>query len=89
MWAGLQHPHILPLHGFCLSDALDRAWLLSPLATLGDINKYVTATQADQLRRLQLVRPLSDTLALVPDTDILILFQRSSSLRKLSAICTP
>lgn len=77
MWAGLQHPHILPLLGFCLSDALDTAWLLSPLATLGDINQYVAATQADQIRRLQLVRPLGDRLTTTLEAKILILFQSS------------
>ncbi|KAG8906491.1 hypothetical protein FRB99_006806 [Tulasnella sp. 403] len=37
VWANLDHPNVSPLLGFHLNVKLDEAWLVSPLASKGNI----------------------------------------------------
>lgn len=55
VWATLQHPNILPLSGFCLSDDFTRAWLISPYESRGNICTYVEKEKPDLKRRIELV----------------------------------
>lgn len=56
VWSNLNHPNILPFEGFCLSESLETAWLISPYEPGGNLATYVQETEPspDEATRLQL-----------------------------------
>ncbi|KAG8953579.1 hypothetical protein FRC00_006221 [Tulasnella sp. 408] len=62
VWAGLQHPHILPLLGFYLGDDYKSAMLISEYMDHGDLKNYIAKVKPPLDERLSLVRDLTDGL---------------------------
>ncbi|KAG9000191.1 hypothetical protein FRB94_005635 [Tulasnella sp. JGI-2019a] len=54
-WSKLQHPNILPLLGFYLSNNLDLALIVCPLQPYGNIKDYLQQVKPSNLDRLGLV----------------------------------
>ncbi|KAG8992024.1 hypothetical protein FRB94_012034 [Tulasnella sp. JGI-2019a] len=54
IWSGLSHENILHLIGFHLSQTLDRAIIVCPLAPHGSLKEYVRREQPEDLSRLRL-----------------------------------
>ncbi|KAG8897479.1 hypothetical protein FRC01_011324, partial [Tulasnella sp. 417] len=63
VWAGLRHPHVLPLLGFYLDDDYVTAVLISEYMVYGDLKDYITKMAPTYFERLHLVRDLTDGLA--------------------------
>ncbi|KAG8921505.1 hypothetical protein FRC01_000217 [Tulasnella sp. 417] len=63
VWAGLRHPHVLPLLGFYLDDDYGTALLISEFMMNGDLKDYITKMAPTYFERLHLVRDLTDGLA--------------------------
>ncbi|KIO34218.1 hypothetical protein M407DRAFT_17123 [Tulasnella calospora MUT 4182] len=63
VWAGLGHPHVLPLLGFYLGDNYKTAVLISEYMVHGDLNDYIARMKPSYDERLHLVRDLTDGLA--------------------------
>ena len=55
VWAGVEHPHIVPLVGFHLSKSRDIAWLISPYMKHGNIREYLSGQKTPRLTRMRLV----------------------------------
>ncbi|KAG8989972.1 hypothetical protein FRB94_013835 [Tulasnella sp. JGI-2019a] len=53
-WSKLQHPNILPLLGFHLSDNLDLALIICPLQPYGNVKGYLQQMKPSNLDRLGL-----------------------------------
>ena len=67
IWAGLDHPNVLELLGFCIEPDLTGTKLIAPWLDNGHVAAYIKTVQPTKLHRLLLVshdRPTS--------TDILI-----------------
>lgn len=67
IWAGLRHPHILPLIGYYLDDDYKIAVLISEYMAHGDLKDYIEQCQPTWDARLGLVRDLTDGLAYLHD----------------------
>ncbi|KAG8909190.1 hypothetical protein FRC01_007088, partial [Tulasnella sp. 417] len=63
VWAGLRHPHILPLLGYYLDDEYQTAALISEFMEYGDLKYYIAMNSPSYSERLNLVRDLTDGLA--------------------------
>lgn len=63
VWAGLQHPHVLPLLGFYLDPDYKSAVLISEYMGHGDLKNYIAKIKPSFDERLSLVRDLTDGLA--------------------------
>ncbi|KAI9221986.1 hypothetical protein BC828DRAFT_437901 [Blastocladiella britannica] len=50
VWSNLQHPHVLPLHGVCLTS--DVPFLVMPLMAGGDLTRYAPGRPDQHLRLL-------------------------------------
>ncbi|KAG8896849.1 kinase-regulated stress-responsive transcription factor skn7, partial [Tulasnella sp. 408] len=62
VWAGLQHPHILPLHGFYLASDYKSAVLISEYMGCGNLHDHIEIRKPPFDERLRLVRDLTDGL---------------------------
>ncbi|KIO31665.1 hypothetical protein M407DRAFT_67706, partial [Tulasnella calospora MUT 4182] len=75
VWAGLQHPHVLPLLGFYLGDDYKSAVLISEYMDYGDLKSYIAKTKPSFNERLRLVclrewvHDLTDGLAYLHSQD--------------------
>ncbi|KAG8905095.1 hypothetical protein FRB99_000696 [Tulasnella sp. 403] len=56
IWAELKHRHVLPLLGFYVSPDLRDAWVISPLAELGNLCEYLETVRPTPAERLALAR---------------------------------
>ncbi|KAG8924844.1 hypothetical protein FRC01_010981 [Tulasnella sp. 417] len=63
VWAGLQHPHVLPLLGYYLDKDYKDAVLISEYITNGDLMEYIETEKPSLDLRLHIVRDLTDGLA--------------------------
>ncbi|KAG8985672.1 hypothetical protein FRB90_004508 [Tulasnella sp. 427] len=55
VWATANHPNILALVGFYVSDNYGCAQLVSPLMSNGNVNKYIEGHQPSVVTRLRLI----------------------------------
>ncbi|KAG8961163.1 hypothetical protein FRC00_013062 [Tulasnella sp. 408] len=55
IWARLNHPNILPLIGYYLSENYETARFISPLMANGNVSQYLERAQVDVLKRLDIV----------------------------------
>ncbi|KAG9035206.1 hypothetical protein FS837_002000 [Tulasnella sp. UAMH 9824] len=55
VWAGLEHPHVLPLLGFYLDEEYKMAVLLSEYMVYGDLKDYTVQQKPSWEMRLHLV----------------------------------
>ncbi|KAG8974104.1 hypothetical protein FRC05_007852 [Tulasnella sp. 425] len=62
VWAGLRHPHILPLTGFYLGNDYKTALLISEYMVYGDLKDYIAKMKPSREERLLLVRDLTHGL---------------------------
>ncbi|KAG8946365.1 hypothetical protein FRC00_009649, partial [Tulasnella sp. 408] len=62
VWAGLQHPHVLPLLGFYLGEDYQLALLISEYMGHGDLKNYLVKAKPSFNERLCLIRDLTDGL---------------------------
>lgn len=63
VWAGLKHPHILPLLGFYLDEEYKNAVLISEYMPYGDMKEFIEQHEPSWELRLDLVRDITDGLA--------------------------
>lgn len=55
VWGAVDHPNLLPLIGFHLSDDMATALLISPFMAHGHIQEYLEKHKPTAQKRLQLV----------------------------------
>ncbi|KAG9025606.1 hypothetical protein FRB95_009969 [Tulasnella sp. JGI-2019a] len=60
IWSGLRHPNVLPLIGFYLSQTLDLAIIVCPIAPYGSLRDYALREKPSDACRLRLAH---DTLS--------------------------
>ncbi|KAG8971948.1 hypothetical protein FRC05_010483 [Tulasnella sp. 425] len=66
IWAKVNHPHILQLVGYYLSDDYETARLISPFMTNGNVSQYLEKLQVGVLERMNIANILmSDNLQAV------------------------
>ncbi|KAG9027287.1 hypothetical protein FS837_004315 [Tulasnella sp. UAMH 9824] len=70
VWAGLQHPHVLPLLGFYLDNDCKSAVLISEYMNHGDLKSYIAKVKPSLDERLSLVRDLTDGLTYLHTQDV-------------------
>lgn len=55
LWAGLNHPNIVPFIGYWLSLDEDTVYIVSQYAAFGNIREYLKNTEATEMEKLKLV----------------------------------
>lgn len=55
IWSNLNHPNIIRFMGYHLGHKLEVAYLISPYAPFGSIDKYVADSKASEAERVRLV----------------------------------
>ncbi|KAG8924842.1 hypothetical protein FRC01_010979 [Tulasnella sp. 417] len=69
VWAGLQHPHVLPVVGYHLEKSYTRAVLISDYIVRGNLWEYVEREKPSWDLRLRIVRDLADGLTYLHQLD--------------------
>ncbi|KAG8974276.1 hypothetical protein FRC05_007700 [Tulasnella sp. 425] len=59
IWAKANHPHVLRLIGFYLSDNYEIAQLISPFMANGNVSQYLEKLQVGVLKRLDIIRDIA------------------------------
>lgn len=59
VWAGLNHPNILPLVGFFLDDGHSEAWIIVPWLARGNLQNYIIQFQPEDTERLKLATEIA------------------------------
>lgn len=83
VWKDMNHPNVIRFWGYYLSPDMTAAWLISPYAPFGSVDKYVRDEQVSPLERLKLVSPDSPKHAFPK-----LRFHRSWKRRKDCNTCT-
>lgn len=55
IWAIMNHPNIMPFTGYYLGPNLEVAYLISPYAPFGSVDKYLVKERVEASERLRLV----------------------------------
>lgn len=55
VWAKAEHPHVLRLLGYYLSENYETALFISPFMPKGNVSQYLEREQIGALKRLEIV----------------------------------
>ncbi|KAG8994092.1 hypothetical protein FRB90_000534 [Tulasnella sp. 427] len=69
VWAAASHPNILPLVGYYLSDDYDRAQLVSPYMSNGNVKDYMETHRSTLVTRIRLVKGLTSGINYLHNCD--------------------
>ncbi|KIO28211.1 hypothetical protein M407DRAFT_45230, partial [Tulasnella calospora MUT 4182] len=59
IWAKVDHPNVLPLIGYYLSENYEIAQFISPFMAKGNVTQYLERNQVDLFERLDIVRDIT------------------------------